>query len=282
VSAPKLVREIPAARWSHGARSGRVAMVPTMGYLHEGHVSLMRAARARADKVVVSIFVNPLQFGPKEDFASYPRDLDGDLAKCAAAGVDEVFHPEAQDFYPPGFQTAIEVSEVSQGLCGARRPGHFRGVATVVYRLFQMVQPDVAFFGEKDFQQLRVLQRMTADLGLPIEVVGCPIVREADGLAMSSRNSYLSPEERVRALALSRGLRAASAAFAAGEREAERLVALCRDSLRAADVREDYVELCDPTTLKPVSRAEADSRLLVAAFVGKTRLIDNLAVGQPR
>jgi pantoate--beta-alanine ligase len=196
--------------------------------------------------------------------------------------VDEVFHPDAAAFYPPGFQTHIEVTEVSQGLCGARRPGHFRGVATVVYRLFQLLQPDVALFGDKDFQQLRVIQRMTSDLGLPIEVIGRPIVRESDGLAMSSRNTYLSALDRPRALALSRGLRAAQAAFAKGERGPQALVALARQPVQAAELREDYVELCDPETLKPLAsttQATPDSRLLVAAFVGKTRLIDNVRLG---
>lgn len=279
MSAPRLFTELPHRPWRSAAREERVALVPTMGALHEGHLSLMRAARATADRVVVSIFVNPLQFGPGEDLSRYPRDLEGDLAKCASAGVDEVYHPTPAQFYPPGFQTHLEVTELSQGLCGARRPGHFRGVATVVYRLFQQLQPDVAFFGEKDFQQLRVIQRLTADLGLPIEVVGCPILREADGLAMSSRNAYLSPEERTQARAISEGLRAAQTAFAAGERAGPALIARCRESLTRAALREDYVELCDPDTLRSVPEASASARLLVAAFVGRTRLIDNLQLG---
>jgi len=280
---PKVVTAIPTVRWANAPRGGRLALVPTMGYLHDGHVSLMRAARDRAERVVVSIFVNPLQFGPNEDFARYPRNLEADLARCAEAGVDEVFHPDAAAFYPPGFQTHVEVTQVSQGLCGGRRPGHFRGVATVVYRLFQLLQPDVAFFGEKDFQQLRVIQRMTADLGLPIEIVGRPIVREPDGLAMSSRNAYLTAADRPQALALFRGLSAAREAYAAGERMPGRLIERCRSALRAAGTREDYVELCDPETLQPLAsevRTGAESRLLVAAFVGKTRLIDNARIGE--
>ncbi len=251
-----------------------------MGALHDGHLSLVRAARERAERVVVSIFVNPLQFGPHEDLAAYPRDLKADLEKCAAAGVDEVFHPEASQFYPPGFQTRIDVTEISAELCGARRPGHFQGVATVVYRLFQLLQPDLAFFGEKDLQQLRVVQRMVRDLGLPIEVLGCPIVRDADGLALSSRNQYLSPEERSQALGIVRGLREARAAFSAGERDPASLIERCRSALRAAGLREDYVELRDPDSLRPViSEAAWGSRVLVAAFAGKTRLIDNARLG---
>jgi len=251
-----------------------------MGALHEGHLSLIRAARERAERVVVSIFVNPLQFGLQEDFAHYPRDLQADLEKCASAGVEEVFYPDANQMYPPGFQTHIDVSELAVDLCGARRPGHFRGVATVVYRLFELLQPDLAFFGEKDLQQLRVVQRMVLDLGLPIEVCGCPIVRDSDGLALSSRNQSLSPEERARALSIVRGLREARAAFSAGERDPARLVERCRSALQAGGLREDYVELRDPDSLRPVvSQAEWGSRLMVAAFAGKTRLIDNARLG---
>jgi len=239
VNAPILVTAIPDQRWRLRDRAARLALVPTMGALHEGHLSLVRAARERAERVVLSIFVNPLQFGPTEDFAAYPRDLEADLQLCASAGVTEVFHPEPGAFYPPGFQTRIEVPELSADLCGARRPGHFRGVATVVYRLFQLVQPDLAFFGEKDLQQLRVVQRMVRDLGLPVEVVGCPIVRDSDGLALSSRNRYLTPEERSQALGIVRGLREARAAFAAGERDSARLVERCRGALRAGGLRED-------------------------------------------
>ena len=280
MNVPRLRTAIPDSRWRLQERAARLALVPTLGALHEGHVSLIRAARERAERVVVSIFVNPLQFGPNEDFARYPRNLEADLEICTAAGVDEVFHPSPEQFYPAGFQTRLDVTELSAGLCGARRPGHFQGVATVVYRLFQLLQPDLAFFGEKDFQQLRVIQRMTLDLGLPVEVQGCPIVRDSAGLAVSSRNQYLSNEERVQALSIVRGLREARAAFSAGERDPQELVERCRGALRRGGLREDYVEIRDPETLRPLG-AEADwsSRLLVAAFAGKTRLIDNARLG---
>jgi pantoate--beta-alanine ligase len=270
------------SEWTEAARrqGRRVGLVPTMGFLHRGHISLMAAARARADTTAVSIFVNPTQFGPTEDLARYPRDPDGDLRKCREAGVNAVFTPEAGAMYPSGHRTFVEVTRLQDGLCGARRPGHFRGVATVVTQLFALARPHVAVFGEKDFQQLQIIRRLALDLHLGVEVVGMPIVREADGLAMSSRNAYLSPAERTRALALGRGLEAARARWAAGERGADALREAVRAQLRAAEVREDYVELVDPATLEPLPRAEqADARLLVAGFVGRTRLIDNTAIG---
>jgi pantoate--beta-alanine ligase len=240
----------------------------------------MEASRARADVTAVSIFVNPTQFGPNEDLARYPRDLEGDLRKCREMRVDAVFTPDAGAMYPEGHRTFVEVTGLQDGLCGARRPGHFRGVATVVTQLFALARPHVAVFGEKDWQQLQILRRLAVDLHLGVQVVGMPIVREADGLAMSSRNAYLSGPERARALALSRGLGAARARWAAGEREAGALREAVRAELRAAEVREDYVELVTPDTLEPLRRAErADARLLVAGFVGNTRLIDNSAVG---
>jgi len=270
------------SEWTEAARreGRRVGLVPTMGFLHRGHTSLMEACRGRADLTAVSIFVNPTQFGPNEDLARYPRDLEGDLRTCSQMKVDAVFTPEAGGMYPPGHRTFVEVTRLQDGLCGARRPGHFRGVATVVTQLFALSRPHVAVFGEKDWQQLQIIQRLALDLHLGVEVVGMPIVREADGLAMSSRNAYLSAAERTRALALSRGLGAARARWAAGEREADALRESVRAELRAAEVREDYVELVTPDTLEPLRRAErADARLLVAGFVGATRLIDNTAVG---
>ena len=266
-------------------RSGKsVAFVPTMGYLHEGHLSLLRDARAAGDVSVLSIFVNPTQFGPKEDLARYPRDLDGDLAKARSAGVDVAFVPTADEMYPRGYQTFVDVRELSQGLCGASRPGHFQGVATVVTKLFGLVQPTVAFFGKKDYQQWKLLERMAADLNLGVRVAGRPIVREPDGLAMSSRNSYLSPTERANAVALRRGLVAARGAWDAGERRAVALVAAARASVDAEPAFSiDYVELRDAETLVLVDgKAEHPALLAVAAFIGarRTRLIDNTVLGE--
>jgi pantoate--beta-alanine ligase len=283
--APELIRD-PSA-WqarclAERERGRRLALVPTMGFLHQGHLSLMREARARAGPSGLSlatIFVNPAQFGPGEDLSRYPRDLDGDLAKCAAAGVDLVLAPERPDrIYPPGFQTWVEVTELSQGLCGARRPGHFRGVATVVTKLLNLSRPHLALFGEKDWQQLQVVKALSRDLDLGVEIVGLPIVREPDGLALSSRNAYLSTGERAVALSLSRALFEARDRAAAGLRDSSALAALARRRLEEAGARVDYVELVHPETLAPVTEAIPGTRLLLAAFVGKTRLIDNLAL----
>jgi pantoate--beta-alanine ligase len=257
----------------------KIALVPTMGYLHEGHLSLMREGRRRADVLAVSIFVNPSQFGPNEDLARYPRDLQGDLDKCRQVDADLVFTPPAGAMYPEGFQTWVEVAELQKGLCGARRPGHFRGVATVVCKLLNLARPHLALFGEKDYQQLQILRRMAKDLDMDVEVAGMPIVREPDGLAMSSRNAYLTPDERKRATALWRGLQRARALFAQGETEADPLRSACAGVLEQDGARIDYVELCDPATLEPQPRARAGDRMLVAAFLGNTRLIDNAALG---
>jgi pantoate--beta-alanine ligase len=282
---PELIRS--PAEWQVrclAAREGgaRLALVPTMGYLHDGHLSLMREARRRADAggrrglSLASIFVNPTQFGPSEDLARYPRDLPGDLEKCAAAGVDWVLAPDdPAAMFGAGHQTWVTVEQVSQGLCGASRPGHFRGVATVVAKLFNLTHPHVALFGEKDWQQLAVIRAMAHDLAFGVEVVGMPIVREPDGLARSSRNAYLSPEERRRALALSQALGDAREAAARGERDAAALRARARARLEASQARVDYVELVHPQTLAPVERAEPGTVMLLAAFVGRTRLIDN-------
>jgi pantoate--beta-alanine ligase len=259
------------------AAGKRIAFVPTMGYLHQGHVSLLDEGRRRGDVLVLSIFVNPTQFGPKEDLSRYPRDLAGDLAKAQRAGVDVAYLPDAAAMYPPGYQTFVEVEELQKGLCGASRPGHFRGVATVVLKLFHAVQPHVALFGRKDYQQLQVLSRMVRDLDLGVDVVGLPIVREPDGLAMSSRNAYLSPDERLRALALSRALGAARVSFEQGERDAARLVDRARAALHeTAGVRVDYLELRDAETLAELQGPVTGRAVMaVAAFVGTTRLIDN-------
>lgn len=252
-----------------------IAFVPTMGYLHEGHASLMRIGRARCDRLVVSIFVNPTQFGPNEDLSKYPRDFERDHALCRAEGADAIFYPEAAEMYPPGAQTWVEVTELSREHCGASRPGHFRGVTTVVTKLFLAVAPHVAVFGEKDYQQLAVIRQMTRDLNFGVEIVGGPTVREADGLALSSRNKYLSPDERARALALSEGLRDAQAALSAGERSGAALRALVERKLHAVDAVLDYVHLVDPVTLRSVDVVEDRAVLLIAAKIGATRLIDN-------
>lgn len=280
---PELITD--PAEWQARCRAdreagARIVLVPTMGYLHEGHLTLLREARRLAGAgglAVASIFVNPAQFGPNEDLARYPRDLEGDLAKCAAAGIDRVLAPaDPALVFPPGFETWITVERVSQGLCGASRPGHFRGVATVVAKLLNLTRPHAAIFGEKDWQQLAVIRAMVRDLAMDVEIVGMPILRERDGLALSSRNAYLSAEERERALALSRALFEARDAAGRGERDAGRLRAAARERLAGAGARVDYVEIVHPETLAPVEHAAPGSVMLVAAFVGKTRLIDNV------
>jgi len=267
--------------WTETARAQgeRIALVPTMGALHAGHLSLLAEARRRAQRVVLSIFVNPMQFGPQEDLAKYPRDLAGDLAKAASVGCDLAFVPEAASMYGPGYQTAIDVREVSQGLCGARRPGHFVGVATVVCKFFNIVRPHVAFFGEKDFQQLAVIRRMVTDLNMPVEIVGLPTVREPDGLAMSSRNAYLSPPDRQRATVLHAGLSAAKALVDKGERRASVLLAAATTEIAARVDRIDYLELRAADDLQPLQTIDRPAVMLVAAFLGGTRLIDNLRLG---
>ena len=267
--------ELARARERLASQGEALALVPTMGFLHEGHLSLIAEGKRRSPHVAVSIFVNPMQFGPGEDLARYPRDLDGDLEKCERAGAELAFCPEPCELYPPGFQTQVEVTELSEGLCGAHRPGHFRGVATVVLKLFALFAPRVALFGEKDYQQLLVIRRMARDLDLPLEVVGCPIVREADGLALSSRNSYLTPVERQRATALYRALQTAQARFATGERRPQKLIGAASEALEGAGVSPEYVELRDAETLRTVTEAASGNRMLIAAPVGKTRLIDN-------
>ncbi|HEY5676506.1 MAG TPA: pantoate--beta-alanine ligase [Myxococcales bacterium] len=261
-------------------RDGELALVPTMGFLHAGHQSLIRAAAKRAPAVAVTIFVNPSQFGPAEDLSRYPRDLQGDLKKCEESGATFVFAPPPEELYPPGFQTWVEPGVLAAPLCGERRPGHFRGVCTVVAKLFALSRADAAFFGEKDYQQLAVIRRMNADLNLGVEVVGRPIVRESDGLALSSRNAYLSKEERGQATALWKALSAARHAFRSGERDAARLEEIARGTLTDAGVRIDYAELRDPVELQRPQTADAASRLFLAAFLGKTRLIDNGAMSE--
>jgi pantoate--beta-alanine ligase len=249
-----------------------------MGFLHAGHLSLLQSGRKRGDVLVLSVFVNPTQFGPKEDLSRYPRDLEGDLAKASQAGVDVVFLPEPADMYPEGYQTYVEVRELEQGLCGDRRPGHFRGVATVVLKLFNLVQPQVALFGEKDYQQLRVLTQMAKDLDLPLKVIGVPTVREKDGLALSSRNAYLSPEERAVAPTLQRVLKVSAARIKRRE-PIKMVLEEGRAEIARAGFAIDYLEARHALSLAPVvSPKDGPIRLLVAAKIGKTRLIDNLGV----
>jgi len=262
----------------HEAR--RIAFVPTMGFLHEGHASLLREGRKRGDVLIVSIFVNPIQFGPTEDLDRYPRNLEGDCAIARECGVDIVFTPTAAEMYPAGFQTSIRVADLALPLCGASRPGHFDGVATVVTKLFNIVLPDLALFGAKDFQQLAIIRRMATDLSQPVEIVGMPIVRETDGLAMSSRNAYLSPDLRRSALCLYRTIMLVRERYAAGEHDTAVLLAAARELIAtepAADI--DYLELRDAATLQPVATASDTTLLALAVKIGATRLIDNTMLG---
>lgn len=265
------------------ARGGRVGLVPTMGALHRGHLSLVEEAKRRGcDHVAMSIFVNPLQFGPTEDFDRYPRTLEDDLRMCREAGVQTVFAPAREAMYPPGFQTHVDVERVTTQLEGAHRPGHFRGVTTVVAKLFNLTGPCTAVFGRKDYQQWKTLERMARDLDMPVEVVGAPIVREPDGLALSSRNRYLTSEERSRALALVDALRAVADAFARGERDPRALTSLAEARLSPRVDRIDYAALADADDLTPLERTPIPKRALfaIAAHVGRTRLIDNLVLGE--
>lgn len=261
--------------------SKRIAFIPTMGFLHDGHLSLMREGRRRAEVVVASIFVNPTQFAPNEDFGRYPRAFERDCEMMQDVPVDLVFAPEPDAMYPAGAQTWVEAQEITKGLCGAHRPGHFRGVTTVVAKLFNIVKPHYAMFGEKDFQQLRAIQRMVKDVNFDLEIVPMPTVRESDGLAMSSRNAYLSPDERARARALVLGLDAASRAFAAGERRARELERLAREPVENVASSVDYVEVRDADTLAFLDK-DAGSRAVVAVAcrIGSTRLIDNVVLGE--
>jgi pantoate--beta-alanine ligase len=254
-----------------------IGLVPTMGYLHEGHLELMRQAKKQCGKVIVSIFVNPTQFGPGEDLERYPRDLERDARMCEEVGVNAIFNPAADEIYPPGYCTYVDVERITENLCGLSRPGHFRGVATVVTKLFNIVKPDFAFFGQKDAQQVLVINRMATDLNMDLEVVTVPTVREPDGLAMSSRNIYLEPEQRRVALALSRSLRQAEEIFQAGERDAAKIRQLVIDMIeREALLNIDYVEIYSHPDLEPVERIESSALLALAVKIGRTRLIDNI------
>lgn len=253
-----------------------VGLVPTMGYLHEGHKSLIDRAVAENDRVVVSVFVNPMQFGPKEDLASYPRDLDRDAALCENAGAALIFHPEASEMYHDDFSSFVDMNTLTGGLCGKTRPIHFRGVCTVVSKLFHIVMPDKAYFGQKDAQQLAVIRHMVSDLNFGIEIVGCPIIREEDGLAKSSRNTYLNEEERKAALILSKSLREGKALVEAGEKDVEKIRRVITDTLNSEPMAKiDYVEIVDWNTLESVETIEGPILAAIAVYIGKTRLIDN-------
>lgn len=254
----------------------KISFVPTMGFLHEGHLSLLEKGRKRGDLLVLSIFVNPTQFGQGEDFEDYPRNLQRDAELAEAAGVDLVFAPSASDMYPKGYATYVNVEGITEVLCGASRPGHFCGVTTVVSKLFNIVQPHVALFGNKDFQQLAVVRQMTLDLNIPVEIVGLPIFREADGLAMSSRNVNLTESQRRQALSLSQSIGAAKRLVVSGVRDSAEIIAAVKVIVAAQqDARIDYVQICHQLTLEQQAVVDADSVLLLAVFFGKTRLIDN-------
>ena len=278
ISDPAQMRQ-QAQDWR--SQGHKIALVPTMGYFHEGHLSLMRYGREAAAKLVVSLFVNPAQFGPNEDLARYPRDLERDAALARDAGVDVLYTPPAGAMYPQDYQTYVTVEGLSRGLCGASRPGHFRGVATVVLKLLNQVQPHTAIFGEKDYQQLQVIRRLVADLDVPVEIVGRPIVREADGLAMSSRNTYLSPEERAAALCLFRAIKAARELVLSGAKSRESIMEAVRGIITATPHTDiDYVALVHPDTLQEIDSIESEARLALAVWVGKTRLIDNTLLSE--
>ncbi|MEN8256495.1 MAG: pantoate--beta-alanine ligase [Thermodesulfobacteriota bacterium] len=265
-------------RWSTDIRAvgQTIALVPTMGFFHEGHLSLMKEAKKVADKVVVSLFVNPTQFGIGEDLASYPRAFEDDAAKASEVGVAALFCPEPDQIYPPGFQSAVTVSGITQELCGKSRPHHFAGVTTVVNKLFNIIQPQCALFGEKDFQQLAVIKRMVADLNMPVKIIGHPIVREEDGLAMSSRNAYLDKNERQQALCLWRSLQEAQKRALAGERESAKMKMIVRDVInRHGHCQIDYIEFINKNTLESSARIDDDVILALAVRIGETRLIDN-------
>lgn len=277
----RTVSSLSDLRTARLSLKGTVGLVPTMGYLHEGHLSLIKRAKEECEQVIVTIFVNPTQFGPNEDLSTYPRDLERDLSLIQPLGVDLVWNPSTEAMYPSGYQTWVEVETLTRPLEGALRMGHFRGVTTVVTKLFNATQPDKAYFGQKDAQQAAVIRQMTRDLNFPIEIVVCPIVREADGLAMSSRNKYLSAEERKAAAVLFRALNAAKEAYEAGEREGEPIRRKMKEVLAGEPLAQmQYVSCADYDTLAELDVIEGKSLLSMAVFLGKTRLIDNIVLGR--
>jgi len=274
ITQPETMQQTARALRQSGKRIG---LAPTMGFLHEGHLSLVKLARLQADVVVLSIFVNPTQFGPNEDFGRYPRNFERDCALCAAAGVDIIFNPAPEAMYPAGYSVYVEENGLSKGLCGASRPGHFRGVLTVVAKLFNLTQADVAVFGQKDAQQVRLIQQMARDLNFPVTIVLAPIIREADGLAMSSRNTYLSPAERREALCLQQALQTARRLYREGERDARRIITAMKAGIEQIhSARVDYIAIVDRDTLQSAPRLDTPVLVALAVYIGQTRLIDNL------
>jgi pantoate--beta-alanine ligase len=272
----KKIKELREITEIAGKKGLSIGLVPTMGFLHAGHLSLIERAKRENDLVVVSVFVNPIQFCPGEDFEKYPRDMDHDAKECEKAGADVVFAPETEEMYPVQNLAYVDISKLGDGLCGARRPGHFRGVCTVVSKLFNIVSPDRAYFGEKDAQQLAVIKRMVIDLNFKTQIVACPIVRDQDGLAISSRNVYLSPEERTAALVISKSLRRARESMLNGERDAAKIRKAIIDEISSEPLaRIDYVEVVDAETLEPVSEIKGSVLTAAAVYIGATRLIDN-------
>jgi pantoate--beta-alanine ligase len=277
----KSAKEMQALSESLRNQGKVVTFVPTMGYFHEGHLNLMREGRRRGDCVVISIYVNPTQFAPNEDFEQYPRDFERDLAMAESVGVDVIYYPSNQEMYPPNYQTYVIVEGVTDNLCGLSRPGHFRGVATVCAKLFNAVKPHIAVFGKKDFQQLVTIKRMVQDLNLDLEVIGMATTREPDGLAMSSRNIYLSAEERKSALSLSQALKMAKQRYEQGERDAAKIIGNVKNDIESKPYTKiDYVQICDTTTMKDMARLEGECVIALAVRVGKTRLIDNYVFGE--
>lgn len=276
------VRDMQAFSESLRRQGKTIAFVPTMGFFHEGHLDLMREGRKRADCLVVSIYVNPTQFGPAEDLDRYPRDFDRDRRMAESVGVDVIYFPSNREMYPLHYQTYVNVEEVTDNLCGLSRPGHFRGVTTVCCKLFNIVKPHVTIFGKKDFQQLTAIQRMVEDLNMDLEVVAMPTTREADGLAMSSRNTYLKPEERESALSLSRSLKKAQERYGQGERDAGKIIEEAKAFITGhPHTKIDYVQICDTTTMRDAPRIEGTCVMALAVRVGNTRLIDNAVFGEP-
>jgi pantoate--beta-alanine ligase len=275
----KTIEEMRAFRKATRTGGKRLGLVPTMGALHQGHLSLVRAARDKSDIMAVSIFVNPTQFGPNEDFAKYPRNLDSDCTMLERERVDIVFVPSVEDMYPAGAVTWVTVGGMSDRLCGRSRTGHFRGVTTVVSKLFHIIEPDAAFFGQKDAAQVAIIRRMVRDLNMPVSIEVCPIIRESDGLALSSRNAYLNPKERKSALVLHRSLQSAQELFDRGERESAKLISAGKQEFaKEPSARLDYFEIVDPDSLESTSAISKRTLIAVAAFVGNTRLIDNSVV----